>query len=221
MARLAWIGCLLAFGVVPAFGQSFTGLVEKVRDGNTMTVSHDGQTSTVRLDGLYAPELGQPYGKEAAAYLRDEVEGREVLVRVRDRDRFGRLVARVLRDGREVNEQLLRAGLAWYYWWYEEYTPDAAQDQALEFQAQQAGRGLWAQTTPIPPWEWRDEGHAVSVRESGPTGLRYDPEGRPRACEDFETQQQAQRFLEAALPRVAHRLDQDENGIACEQLTIE
>ncbi len=221
MARLVWIGCFLMFSVTPVFGQSFTGLVEDVKDGNTMTVLHDGQTSTVLLHGLYAPDLSQPYGEEAAAYLRAQVEGREVVVRVRDRDRFGRLVARVFWGGSQVNRQLLRAGFAWSYWWYDEYTREAAQDQALEVQAQRAGRGLWAQARPIPPWEWRDEGHAVSGRESGPTGLRYDTEGRPRDCDDFETQQQAQRFFEAALPGVRNRLDRDGNGVACEQLPFE
>lgn len=221
MMRLAWIGCLLMIGAAPALGQSFTGVVEEVQDGNTMTVVHDGQTSTVRLHGLYAPELGQPYGEEAATYLRNRVEGREVRVRVRDRDRFGRLVARVVRNGQEVNRQLLRAGFAWYYWWYDEYTQEAARDQALEYRAQRANRGLWAQARPIPPWDWRDKGHAVSVRESGPTYLQYDPEGRPRDCDEFETQQQAQRFLETALSDVTTRLDQDGDGIACEQLSYE
>lgn len=221
MDRLVWVGCLLVFGTAPVFGQSFTGLVEGVKDGNTVTVVHDGQRSTVRLHGLYAPELSQPYGEEAATYLRDRLQEQEVLVRVRDRDRFGRLVARVFRDGTEVNKKLLRAGLAWYYWWYDEHGPEAAQDQRLEFQAQRAERGLWAQDRPIPPWEWRDEGHAVSVGESGPTGLRYDPEGRPRGCDDFETQQEAQRFLETALPDVTRRLDRDGDGMACEERSYE
>jgi len=219
--RLAWVGCLLVCSAGPVFGQSFTGLVEEVTDGNTLIVVREGRTATVRLHGLYAPELSQPYGQEAATYLRNRVQGREVRVRVRDRDRFGRLVARVFREGAEINKQLLRAGFAWYYWWYDEYTREAAQDQALAFQAQRAGRGLWAQARPIPPWEWRDEGHAVSVRESGPTGLRYDPEGRPRDCEDFETREQAQRFFEAALPDVTHRLDRDGGGGACEDRSFE
>lgn len=221
MVRLVWLGSFLVFSVVPAFGQSFTGVVEEVKDGDTMIVLHDGQRSTVRLHGLYAPELNQSYGAEAAAYLRAQVEGREVDVRVRDRDRFGRLVARVYRDGNQVNRQLLRAGFAWYHWWYREYTQEAARDQTLEFQARRAGRGLWAKARPIPPWEWRDEGHAVSVGESGPTGLRYDTEGRPRDCGDFETQQQAQRFLEAALSTTARRLDRNGNGVACEGLPSE
>jgi endonuclease YncB( thermonuclease family) len=205
------------FSAIPALGQSFTGVVKEVQNGNVMTVLHDGQTSTVRLHGLYAPKLSQPYGEEAATYLRSRIEGREVLVQVRDRDRSGRLVARVLRRGREMNRQLLQAGLAWYYWWYEEYTQEAARDQAHEYRAQRAGRGLWSQRRPIPPWTWQDEGHAVSVSEDGPTSLRYDPEGRPRDCDDFETRQQAQQFFETALPDVTARLDRDGDGIACDE----
>lgn len=74
------------------------GPVEEVKDEDTMIVLHDGQTSIVHLHGFCAPELSQPHGKEAAAYLRAQVEGREVVVRVRDRDRLERLVARVFLD---------------------------------------------------------------------------------------------------------------------------
>lgn len=221
MERVAWLGSILFLLVIPASGQSFTGLVEEIKDGDTMTVRRGGETVTIHLHGIDAPELSQSFGTKAAAYLREQVEGERVRVRVRDRDQFGRLVARVIRNGTDVNQQLLRAGLAWYYWWYVDYTPEAARDQTAEYRAQQAERGLWAQTTPIPPWEWRDEGHTVSARESGPTGLRYDTEGRPRTCDEFETQQQAQRFLDAALPSTSDNLDGDGDGIACEGLPSE
>lgn len=98
-----------------------------------MTVLHDGQASIVGLHGLCAPELSQSYGEEAAVYPWARIEGWEVMVRAHDRDRFGRLVARVFRGGHQVNRQLLRAGFAWYYWWYDQYTQEAAQDQALSF----------------------------------------------------------------------------------------
>lgn len=186
-----------------------------------MTVLRGGEPVTVQLHGLDAPELGQSYGEEAAAFLRRRVLGREVQIRVRDRDRFGRLVATVLLDGAEVNEQVLRAGFAWYYWWYIDYTADAARDQTLAHRARQAERGLWSQTAPVPPWQWRDEDHAVSATESGPTGLRYNTEGRPRECDEFETQAQAQRFFDAALPSATRRLDEDGDGVACEQLPPE
>jgi len=82
-------------------------------------------------------------------------------------------------------------------------------------------RGNGPPSAPTPPWAWRDEDPSRSVRTSGPTGLRYDTEGRPRDCEDFDTQQQAQRFLEAALPSVTVELDSDGDGGACEGLPSE
>lgn len=205
----------------PVFGQAFVGEVTGVRDGDTIYVLQGGNTFTVQLHGIDAPEPSQPYGKQATNFLRRRVAGKEVQVRVRDRDRYGRLVSSVVLNGRDVNAQLLRAGLAWYYWWYENYTPDARRDQTREYRAQQADRGLWAQATPIPPWEWRDENRGVLVGESGPTGLRYSPEDSRRTCADFDTQQEAQRFLDAALPGAADRLDADGDGLACEQLPSE
>lgn len=221
MKRIAVFVLVLSFGSVSVYGQSFTGVVTGIRDGDTIHVRYNGGIATVQLHGLDAPEPSQPYGRQAQEYLRRQIDGEEVRVRVRDRDRYGRLVSTVFHDGEEVNAQLLRAGLAWYYWWYVNYTPDAQQDQTREYRAQQAGRGLWAQATPIPPWEWRDEAQGVTYGESGPTGLRYNTEGRRRECTDFETQESAQRFLEAALPGVADRLDGDGDGVACEGLPLE
>ncbi len=67
-------------------------------------------------------------------------------------DRYGRTVGVVLLpDGRSLNRELVRAGFAWMYRRY-------ANDQSLndlEEEARVAGRGLWADRNPIPPWEWR------------------------------------------------------------------
>lgn len=221
MRWATWCFLSLALAVGPAAGQEFDGWVVEVKDGDTIAVWRDGTVSLVELHGLDAPELEQPYGDEAARFLRVRLRGDIVDVRVRDRDRHGRLVATVMHDGAEVNAQVLRAGLAWYYWWYDEYTPDAEQDQALEYRAQQAGRGLWAQAAPTPPWNWRDEGRHVAYDRRGPTDLQYNPAGRPRECEAFETQQEAQNFLEVALPSTAQPLDEDGDGVACEQLPAE
>lgn len=221
MGRACCFVWLFLIGIGPALGQSFTGTVEAVKDGDSITVLRSAGLVTVHLHGLDAPERAQPYGDEAAAFLREQVGGRRVQIRVRDYDQIGRPVATVLRDGINVNEQMLRAGFAWYRWWYVEYTPDAARNQRLVHRARQADRGLWAQPAPTPPWAWRDKDPAISFDKSGPTGLRYDTEGRPRNCDDFDTQQQAQRFLEAALPSVTEALDTDGDGMACEGLPSE
>lgn len=221
MARTAALTIFLLFLGGSVFGQSLTGEVVEVRDGDTFHLRRNERILTVQLHGIDAPEPSQPYGTRATNYLRRRIENEQVRIRVRDRDRYGRLVSTVLHDGVEVNAQLLRAGLVWYYWWYGNYTRDAQQDQTREYQAQQAGRGLWAQAAPIPPWEWRDEAQGTLAGKSGPTELRYSPEDPRRTCADFDTQEEAQWFLDAALSNVADRLDGDGDGVACEGLPSE
>ena len=78
----------------------------------------------------------------------------------RGTDRFGRLIADVLLpDGRSLNRELVKAGLAW---WYRRYAADDWLLKELEAAARTARRGLWVDAKPVPPWEWRrprrDEG---------------------------------------------------------------
>jgi len=69
-----------------------------------------------------------------------------------DRDRYGRTVGGGLRaDGRSLNHELVKAGLAWMY---RRYTNDQSLSD-LEEEARVAQRGLWADAEPVPPWEWR------------------------------------------------------------------
>ncbi len=70
-----------------------------------------------------------------------------------DAHRYGQTVGEViLPDGRVLNHELVRAGLAW---WYRRYAPDDAALERLEQKARAAKRGLWADAEPVPPWAWR------------------------------------------------------------------
>jgi endonuclease YncB( thermonuclease family) len=76
-----------------------------------------------------------------------------VTVRVRDIDRYKRTVAEiVLPDGRNLNQELVRAGLAW---WYRQYARKEMVLRDLEQRARAAKRGLWSDPNPVAPWEWR------------------------------------------------------------------
>ena len=100
---------------------------------------HNGRAEKIRLYGIDCPEKGQAFGKD-------------VTVKVKDTDRYGRTVGIViLPDGRSLNEELVYQGLAW---WYRKYSksPKLA---TSEMEARLAHRGLWADKNPIPPWEWR------------------------------------------------------------------
>ncbi len=134
-------------------GDTRTGTVVEVRDGDTIEIDVGTGTVAVRLHGIDCPESSQPYGQQAARYTSRRALGRRVTVEVTDRDRYGRLVGIVrLPDGESLNEALVAAGLAW---WYRRYAPGDAALRRAEQQARDARRGLWSRAGPVPPWEWR------------------------------------------------------------------
>jgi endonuclease YncB( thermonuclease family) len=67
-------------------------------------------------------------------------------------DRYGRILGDVFTpDGQSLNQELVRAG---YAWWFRRYSKDIVLAQ-LEEEARIAKRGLWADPHAVPPWEWR------------------------------------------------------------------
>lgn len=69
-----------------------------------------------------------------------------------DYDRYKRTVGYViLPNGRVVNEELVKAGMCW---WYRRYAPSDKR-LAEEEEARLPKRGLWVDPNPVPPWEWR------------------------------------------------------------------
>lgn len=129
------------------------GRVVGVKDGDSIEVLAGGRAEEVRLFGIDCPEMNQPFGKQAKRFTSSAVFGKEVVVEGRGRDRYGRLLGVVtLPDGKKLNEELVRAGLAW---WYYSYAPKEPGLALLEKEAQSARRGLWADRDPVPPWAWR------------------------------------------------------------------
>jgi endonuclease YncB( thermonuclease family) len=125
-----------------------------VSDGDTITVlTPEKMQVKVRLYGIDAPETGQDFGSRAKQAASELAFGKAVTVRPRDTDRYGRTVAEViLPDGRSLNREMVRQGMAW---WYRRYAPADRDLSALETEARAAHRGLWGQPNPIPPWDWR------------------------------------------------------------------
>jgi len=91
-----------------------------VSDGDTITVEpiEGGDRAKVRLHGIDAPELRQPYGEAAKAFTLNMTLFKEIEVRPEPQgtDRYGRIVAIVEIPGAGIlQELLLEAGLAWVY----------------------------------------------------------------------------------------------------------
>lgn len=133
----------------------FTGLVVGVADGDTITVLHEDRQERVRLNGIDAPEKRQAFGRRAKRFTSDLSFGRTVTVREHGRDKYGRVIGDVvLPDARVLNEELVRAGLAW---WYCRHSHDMRLAE-LEREAREARRGLWAEPDPMAPWDFRHPG---------------------------------------------------------------
>jgi endonuclease YncB( thermonuclease family) len=134
-----------------------TGQVVAVPSGDTLTVQSGGSYYKVRLSDVDAPEMGQVFGRQARQFTEDRVLGRHVWVNVSMIDRHGRRVGEVIvEDGRVLNEELVQAGLAWYY----RVNPIKKQRlQRLEHYAFTKKLGLWVEKEPLPPWEFRRESY--------------------------------------------------------------
>lgn len=149
-----WAGLLLG----SAYADTIYGRVVGVADGDTLTVL-DGrkQQHKVRLDGIDAPEKAQPFGNRSKQSLSDLAYNRNVQVQTHKRDRYGRVVGKVLLDGTDLNLHQINRGLAWHYKAYshEQTREDRARYAAAEEVARSERRGLWRDAEPTPPWEWR------------------------------------------------------------------
>lgn len=133
--------------------QSFSGQVVGVLDGDTIEVLHNGKAQRVRLQGIDCPEKGQPYGNNAKQATSSLVFAQDVTLEIHGKDKYGRVLADVLlADGSNVNHTLVKDG---WCWWYRKYAPNDAILEQLEIEAIEAGRGLWADAEPIPPWKFR------------------------------------------------------------------
>lgn len=156
---VAWLvgGVLCALSTLAGAG-TFSGLCIGVPDGDTIVV-RDGKRRRfeVRLQGIDAPEKGQRFGSLARRNLTSLVYRKPVEVDWNKQDKYGRLVGRVYVGDIDVNLSQADAGMAWAYRQYLDEM--SARDQRLFLEAEKGaraeGRGLWRDTSPTPPWEWR------------------------------------------------------------------
>jgi len=131
--------------------------VLRVHDGDTITVDLAGARQSIRLWGVDAPELGQPFGETARGICSQLCSGRFVTVSEHGHS-YQRLVAAVtLPDGTDLAAALALRGAAW---WAPHYAPGADSLASAEASARAARRGLWASQRPEPPWQWRAERRA-------------------------------------------------------------
>lgn len=210
--------------------------VVRVIDGDTVDVLlEDGTRARVRVIGLDTPETVDPrkpvqcYGQEASAKARELLVPGSTILLEQDptqdtRDRYGRVLAHVFFEagpGAWANfaQTLIGEGYGHHYIYRvpSQYAPDfaAAQEHAMI-----NGLGLWNAATCAGDAAPADLDEAVSSTLAAYTG-QYDPFGEDRDCGHFGTWDEAQAFFLAAGEDDPHRLDADDDGIACEALAAD
>lgn len=129
--------------------------VDRVIDGDTFVAKKaDGQLIKVRLLGIDTPETKHPkkdpecFGVEASAFLSTVLTNVTVSLETdatQDRvDRYNRMLAYVfLKDGTNVNEDILRQGYGREYTYNTAYEYQGIFKEA-EQEAKDARRGVWS-----------------------------------------------------------------------------
>ena len=130
----------------------------RVIDGDTVEVTQaSGQSERVRLLGIDAPESTQEYGTESTTALSQCVSNAIVTIEWTERDRYDRLLGKVIANNMDCNLNQLQKGAAWHYKEYQSsQTPyDRIEYANAEIVARLNGRGLWANRYPIKPADYR------------------------------------------------------------------
>lgn len=156
--RLFFLGVFFSLFFLSHSVWARSAFVVRVEDGSTIAVSDwpnsDRVDSIVRLYGIGAPAISQPFGKEARDYLlRLAPKGTRVNIDTVNTDESGAEVALLQIHGQSVNYMLISEGLAWVgrhtckapycrRWYIEEH------------KAVEAKKGIWSLNISTEPWQW-------------------------------------------------------------------
>lgn len=162
---------ILGMSAFSADADTLSGRVIRIDGGDTVTIVDAGSRQfTVRLAGIAAPALPQAFGARAQANLGSLLSGQDVSVIWDQHTREGGIYGKIMVSPpgaacrmRPECPRTLDAGLQQITdgmaWWHlrtpeDQAVADRAAYQQAEFDARIHRRGLWADTNPIPPWQW-------------------------------------------------------------------
>jgi micrococcal nuclease len=153
---------LLCATAVPVLSQVIDGVVVEVIDGNTIRIrDSQSQLYEVVFAGVDAPELTQPFGGEAKAFLSNLLLKQKVTADIQGKDRKGNYIAIVLLKKTDPRLELLKEGLLW--------TSEKDPIPLLEkhrVEAKEKSKGLWKEDNPTPPWIHRRQQSMMNPKSS-------------------------------------------------------
>lgn len=143
-----------------------SGQVSRVTDGDSLwlTLAPSGQPLQLRLLGIDAPEICQPWGEQARLALAELVLGKQVTVHTQGQDTYGRTLATVFVDAVNINKTLVQEGHAWST----RYKFDRGPFVADERMAKALSRGFNRDGGAVMPKEFRRTHGACIAAEPTP-----------------------------------------------------
>jgi micrococcal nuclease len=202
------------------------GIVTKIIDGDTITVTKGNNTLTVRLACIDSPETNQPLGNQAKQRLQQLLTlGSNVQLNIIATDKYGRTVAEIYKGSQNINETMVREGLAVVY---PDYINQCKNTKSVLISAENYAKnnklGFWRQENSTYPWDFRaSRNQPQPITNTSIQSNSTNQSNLPVCvnsdcnCSDFKTQEEAQTVLNA-FPDDRFGLDRDKDGIACESL---
>lgn len=162
MFRVA-IFIIIVLFTMTVSAKTITGVVIKVSDGDTIVIQNKkNKKLKIRLAKIDAPELAQPHGKAAHAFLNQLLFSQTVTINYKNKDRYQRIVGEVYLNNMDVGAKMVSQGHAWVY---RQYSDDLYL-YCLEYWARMTQKGLWElpEDKRVPPWEWRRKGLGLNSK---------------------------------------------------------
>ena len=134
------------------------GKVVGISDGDTIKVLDSNKTEhKIRLMGIDAPEKTQAFGAASKHALSNYIYQQEVTVEYKKKDRYQRILGKVILDKQDICLAMISDGMAWHYKDYEKEQSKTDRDlySQAELKARNEKVGLWQDSKAIEPSAFR------------------------------------------------------------------
>lgn len=134
------------------------GQVVGVSDGDTITLLDANKTQyKCRLAGIDAPEKTQPFGQASKKSLSDLIFNKQVNVYWEKKDRYQRVLGKVILSEQDICLEQVKRGMSWHYKQYQrdQTSEDRVKYDLAEKEARKNRIGLWIDEDPIEPSKFR------------------------------------------------------------------
>lgn len=129
-------------------------------DGDTCRIKTKSGIVKVRLAGIDAPETGQEHWEESKDFLVKLLKGAELKLECNGTS-YDRSVCNIFIGTTNINEEMVKAGMAWDYPQY-----SLSKYQSGETQARRLKVGLWKQSPKASPFCYRHETSRDCVKKN-------------------------------------------------------